>query len=645
MVVYLIQLRWAMIRRQFSLRRVLFSCFGLLSGVAAAIWTISLARGSSSTVAPADALALAYAGWFTLWLMVPCMGYHHRGLRADYFALLPIPRGRLTVALTAINLVGAWPLITLVATGGLLAFGADGPARASVIAVAVFLLQLVIWVMLGRVIQEGLGMVVRSRLATLLSAAFLAAVIAMLAQGWRIVFPQADDPHATVVRPAAGAITLARALPSGWGADAIDLAGQGDITGAGVMLLAMIALTGLLVLLLLRIARKGSLQTVRSGRPITFGLSAWLASRFVPASPLGAAVNRELITWSRDLVRLHQWSTAFLAGVFMAVILEVADQPQILPWIVLFNVAIVVHSPYNLYGMDGSALWMAMTVPGGLRADVMGRQIAWLMVTGPPFVLFAVICAIVGGIATDGLLLLALLPATLGAGSGLLTYGAVRAMVPCVDPIRRNSNPLDLGDAGASETRGNGVALLTAVSSVPALIVLLIGVHHHSPVLEWAGVTLGWLTGIGGAVLLGRAAARRLEQTAPAMLQVLSVRGQRAVQKRTQDSRLVLAFLLRVGVVLLLWLLFWIPLYAGIGALVRRITGDQMPGWAFLSDSPGAVQIPLAIFLIAVGCGMVALGVVLPRRLRRPSVGARRPEPAPLGAGQPPRGRPSAGRP
>ena len=643
MVVYLIQLRWAMIRRQFSWRRALFSCLGVLAALAAVIWTFSLALGATGPVAPVDALALAYAGWFILWLMVPFFGYRDRGLRADYFALLPISRARLTVVLTVVNLVGVWPLVTLLASGALLAFGVDGLTPTSGVAVTAFVFQIAVLATLGRVVYESLGLVMRSRLATVLSATVLAAVIALLAQGWRIVFPTANDPHPTSVRPAAGAISLARALPSGWGADAIDLARQGNFVGAGLMLFLMLALAGLLALLLIRVSRGRPMQPVRSGRPIAFGLSAWLASRFIPTGPLGAAINRELITWSRDLRRLHQWSTAFLAGVFMAVILQIAGQPAILPWIVLYNVAIVVHSPYNLYGMDGSALWMSMSVPGGLRVDVRARQIAWLMVTTPPFVVFAALCAVADRDFTDVLLILALLPAMLGAGSGLLAYGAIRAMVPCTDPIRRGANPLDPGDAGASETRGNLVALLTALASVPALIVLLAGVAHDSRPLEWVGVALGWVIGIGGAVLLGQAAARRLERTAPEMLQVLSVRGQRVAPRRTQDSRVLLAFVLRVGIVLLLWLLFWIPLYAGIGSLLRRTTGDDVPGWALLDHSPAALQLPMAIFLIAIGCGMVALGVVLPRRLHRPIGAARQAESAPMPTGQPPRGRPSAG--
>ena len=32
----------------------------------------------------------------------------------------------------------------------------------------------------------------------------------------------------------------------------------------------------------------------------------------------------------------------------------------------------------NLYGQDGTALWLTLLAPGSERADVRGRQLAWL---------------------------------------------------------------------------------------------------------------------------------------------------------------------------------------------------------------------------------------------------------------------------
>lgn len=45
----------------------------------------------------------------------------------------------------------------------------------------------------------------------------------------------------------------------------------------------------------------------------------------------------------------------------------------------------------NLYGFDGSALWLTLVTPGAERIDVRGRQLAWLIAIGPVAILTTII--------------------------------------------------------------------------------------------------------------------------------------------------------------------------------------------------------------------------------------------------------------
>ena len=91
----------------------------------------------------------------------------------------------------------------------------------------------------------------------------------------------------------------------------------------------------------------------------------------------------------------------------------------------------------NLYGTDGTALWLTLMTPGA--SDVRGRQLAWLLVQGPIAVVLGVaFTAVTGG---PWPLILALLAALLGGAAGLIPLVSVYALVPGTDPHRRAGTP------------------------------------------------------------------------------------------------------------------------------------------------------------------------------------------------------------
>ena len=183
------------------------------------------------------------------------------------------------------------------------------------------------------------------------------------------------------------------------------------------------------------------------------------------------------------------------------------DLPAALPWVGPAAALIVAMGAANLYGEEGTALWLTRMVPGTERADVRGRQAAWLLVVAPVTV---VLTAALGGSAVSGRgwawpYVLALVPATLGGTAGLMIVLSVPRPVRQKDPHRR-AGPFDAGEgpnaAGALIGRQYLLLALAAACTVPAAILVLLGTLRHQPLPQAAGVLAGSATGCccaGGA--------------------------------------------------------------------------------------------------------------------------------------------------
>lgn len=82
----------------------------------------------------------------------------------------------------------------------------------------------------------------------------------------------------------------------------------------------------------------------------------------------------------------------------------------------------------DLYGNDGTSLWLTITAPGSARADVRGRQLARLLIVAP----FTVVETIVRTGFSDEPTLwpwaIALLIALLGGATGLVPLASLIAV-------------------------------------------------------------------------------------------------------------------------------------------------------------------------------------------------------------------------
>jgi ABC-2 type transport system permease protein len=168
----------------------------------------------------------------------------------------------------------------------------------------------------------------------------------------------------------------------------------------------------------------------------------------------------------------------------------------------------------NLYGQDGTAIWL--TVVGERRstvsADVRGRQLAVILLFAPPAVLVSAVGVLVSGQHWAWPVLLAGLPAVLGAASGVAIVMSVVGVAPGVDP-RRRVGPNDAGgDLGLQAQVAFWATCLLVTPTAAAVVVAAVSGEAWSWVVT---VLAGLLNGALGFWLLGQAAVAYLTGRLP----------------------------------------------------------------------------------------------------------------------------------
>jgi ABC-2 type transport system permease protein len=502
-----------------------FSFFaGLVVGLCAAAYClVVLVFYPAEVTVRTDIAAALFAAWTLGWLFGPIItGGGDETLRPENFALLPVRPAALAVGLLGAGLAGIAPVVTALAFVGLVAIGASGGAVAAVVGLVAVVLQLVLAVLLSKVLIAVLGTLLGSRrgkdLAVLLAAvaglAFLPAQYAISYLGPLVV--HRASPTLTAVL---------RGAPSGWGPSAVASAAGGDLLAALGWLAALAVLDGLLVLVWSRLLV----------RRLTAGPAAVAPRRVVarkrartrqllPAGPLGAVIGKELRLWWRDAQR----RALLLSSVLIGLVIPVFSLAQggglgalwSAPlWIVVFAAMQV----GNLYGMDGSGVWQTIVTPGAARADVRGRQWAWLIAVGPVVALAVAVLPAVSGAPQQYPWVLALVPALLGAGAGTVVLASVRCPFPM--PAGRNRNPFAANGSYGFANLGVrlGITVMQLAAAVPPLVLMVLGATGVLPAAAWVAVPVGVACGATAAWWWGRAAYRRLAERGPELLTAVRV--------------------------------------------------------------------------------------------------------------------------
>ncbi|GAA4958860.1 hypothetical protein [Actinoplanes utahensis] len=600
---------------------------GGVAGLLLAIGTIVLAASDlAPEVVRGDLLAVLLACWMFGWILGPVYTGGDDSLRPEHFALLPLRPLRLAYGLLIAGSVGIAPLVSLIAFTALTAHAASLGTAAVVVSAAAAVLQLIFVLALSRLVVGLLAVAVRSRLGAILAALVNAGMAVLLNQSWVLIWAAAQSELLTYGFPPRFA-TVLHWLPSSWGLIAVEAAGRGDWARTAAALLGLVALiTGVLAvwarLLVRRITTRPSAWAPRGS-----GASGSPLDRLAARGMTGTVAAKELRTWSRDLMRTHLFFYALFFGTLYTLVPVIAGWWGMLPWAGLIVVSMAAATSANLFGLDGTALWLGLVDPGGERAEIRGRQLAWLLQVAPIGILLTVAGTIAGGDARTWPWALALLAALLGGGAGLIVLVSVYALVPVLEPKRRSGNPLEAG-----QILGQLILtlLLTILTAAPAAVVAWLGTRYDLPLVTWSAVAVGLATGALLTYWGGRQAGRRLRATGPELL--AAMRGGGTVTVTTRAGRATTAAKLPKGksaLVTAMWTLCWIPLIPqGLLPLFMIFNGSESRIWfaaLYLSDP---WRIPAAAAFIALGTAMLTLGILIPIRHDRaePEIPADRPE-------------------
>lgn len=497
---------------------------GGLAGVGVAIATLLIAVVPfDAPRVTADLLAAVYAGWLTGWVLAPIATGGDDTIRPEFFALLPLNRTRVAAAMLTAGFVGVPALASLIAFAGMIVFGLRlGPAAALVGLLCTFL-QLTLVVLLGRITVTGLGALLTSRKGRELGI-LLAALTGLSGIGLNYAVNRIGP--AIVDGRASGLTEVVRALPSGWGVEAVQAAGRGDwgrvallLGGLGILLALLLAAWGALL------ARSTTRAPFRGAARARRRAATSKRRTLLPATPTGAVAAKEMRTWSRDARRRITMVYALIVGAIFALmpLIYGSGSSGTAPYLAFYVLAAVCLQTGNLYGFDGSALWHVLVVPGAIPADVRGRQLAWALIVGPPALVLAAVMPGVTGHVEAYPWVLALTPALLGAGTGAVLLQAVFAAYPLPDQ-RRSTNPLAAGtNPGCSRfLRILATLGVLVLAAIPVVGFELIGVLTDVPALQWASAPLGIAAGALAAWWCGRFAIRRLDEQGPELLQTVS---------------------------------------------------------------------------------------------------------------------------
>ena len=324
--------------------------------------------------------------------------------------------------------VGFGPAMTLVSAAAL-AWHAYASDPATLFLGLLGMLALVVFsVSLGRLVFRALGAAMHSRLGMEIASLQWGLIVAGLFFGWVAVQPAFVAVGNLTEQGIEG--TAATVL-------AVDAAAAGSWSAAFTWLGAFVLLTVVTVLVTGRLpAPSVSTRGVRRrSRPLGAGVLERRRS-WLPDTPLGAVVGKELRSWWRDPWRGLELRSALYAGLFIGLLGLLTEIPQVMLFSGVFAVLIMGMGGSNMYGHDGTALWL--TVVGQdhdtLRADVRGRQIAIAVLIGPLAALLSAAAIVVSGEYWSIPYVLACLTVFIGVSNGPASLLSVVTVTPASGP-------------------------------------------------------------------------------------------------------------------------------------------------------------------------------------------------------------------
>jgi ABC-2 type transport system permease protein len=506
MVRVLIALRRAVVRNQLAKTNTAMLLTGagliLLSAVGT-IWLGLVAYPSQA--AATDVLALVFLLWVGGRVAQSALA-GDAVLRPELFSLLPLDRRRLARSLLVVGLLDPAGVFMAIAFCALIARGISVGAAATAVAVAGVLLSLVLASVLSTIAGAVLGPGSRRGhdVGTIVTAVALS-VVAVAAT----LLPALDTALRRGSAPwLADALTW---LPTGWGPVAVQAAARGDwlaVFGslAGLAVLTLAAAQWWPAVLSRRMdaaARPAHAGGARAGR--------WSA---LPRTPVGAVTAKEIRMWGRDPIRLTCLLIAVIVGAAVCAIPRLTSGSYLLlPYAGILTTVIAGACACNLYGSDGTSLWLTVMTPDSSRADVRGRQAAWLIVVAPYTVAVTIAFTALSGVTAAWPWVLAVLPAVLGGAAGLAPFSSLIS----VQPLDETGGPTP-----AYSLKVHIALVVVALTALVPVAALVAAHAWHASWLSWAAVPVGVLSGMALAAYLGGLAVSRLQSRQVGILRVLA---------------------------------------------------------------------------------------------------------------------------
>lgn len=491
--------------------------FGILLAVVGLALTWYFAIAASSDAVRADLLTLVFAVWAVAWMLGPTIANGTGVLRSQYFALLPLDRRRLGALLLVTMFFDVGPALTLVALAALVWHALAVDPAALAVAVPGVLLLWVFVVSLSRLVFRALGAAMHSRLGMEIASVQWGVVLAGIFFGWMAVQPAfAATLSLSENGLGEGAVgAVLGVLPTSWPVLAVQAAAAGAWAAAFAWLGGLALVTGALVvltsvLLAPRVEARGVRRRRRplGARPLTHGAPGFSP---LPDSALGAVIGKELRQWWRDPWRGLELRASLWAALFIGLLTWPSDLYSFFtPFAGVIAAFIMALATANMYGHDGTALWLTVVGQGRdtLRADVRGRQVAILLLIAPAATLMSVAFILATGSHWAWPLVITGMAVFFGVGSGLSLLLSVVALSPGVDPQKR----VDANDSGDNQVQVWVALVALPVLSAPAVLAaVFLGLSG----LPWLAVPVGLLNGGLAAWWLGRIAYLRLEARLP----------------------------------------------------------------------------------------------------------------------------------
>lgn len=382
--------------------------FGLIAGMALAGLIVGLAFFVAQGQIDGSWLLLALTIWGLFWPLAPLIQptFSETLLRHDWLRTLPGNPWRQAVTLSITENVGVGPLVTMSAFVGLLVMRQPLSIIDILFIILAVVAQVYFFVWLGKITAAVVNNFMQLRFGRAIAAAQMSLLLALSFAGWipiaALILPTLESGGSEIIHidlasqlPVSITETL-MSLPTGWGFTAVQAAHIGEYSLAAYLITSLVALTLLLwvmwVALTVKMLRKPPTRRISGFRAIRPFQSRPL-QRVLP-TPIYGTFLRELKTWMRDPVRSLEIRHAWLTPAIIAAIVVFSGWDWALPFIGIVAVLFGAMVAANTYALDGTAFWQLVATPGALRSDLIGRQLAWILLFGLPSIIATILLAV-----------------------------------------------------------------------------------------------------------------------------------------------------------------------------------------------------------------------------------------------------------